>query len=150
MDSKDLLRHYLATLAFRTRHVLRDAPEGFEDFEVGLDTRSPSQILNHINAILHMTELACRDKKPTLPDELPWIEAIETFHSLLIKLDKTLVKSDLPDEKVYQLFQGPWCDAMTHVGQLAMLRRLYGAPLKSVNYFRAEIKAGHLGPDQPL
>jgi hypothetical protein len=150
MDSKDLLRHFLATLAFRIRHILNDAPEGFEDFEVGLDTRTPGQILNHINRILHFTELTCRGKQPGLPEDVSWIEAIETFHSLLTKLDKTIVKTDLSDDQIRQLFQGPWCDAMTHVGQLTMLRRLYGAPLTMVNFYRAEIKAGHLGPDQPL
>jgi hypothetical protein len=48
-----------------------------------------------------------------------------------------------------RLFQGPIADALTHVGQLAMLRRVAGSPAWSENYSVAKITAGCVGADQP-
>ena len=150
MDAKHLLRHLLATLAFRTRHALREAPAGFDDFEAGLGARTPCQILNHINAILYTTELRCRGQKPDMPEELPWHEALETFHLSLARLDQAIEESDLSDEDTLRLYQGPWLDAVTHIGQLALLRRLYGSPVVGVNYYRADIAVGKVGRQQPV
>ncbi len=79
MDAKQLLRHLLATLSYRTRHALKEAPEGFDDFEAGLDTRTPCQILNHINAILYTTELRCRGQKPDMRRNFPGMRPSRHF-----------------------------------------------------------------------
>jgi hypothetical protein len=47
------------------------------------------------------------------------------------------------------LFQGPIADALTHVGQLAMQRRLTGAPTRGENFFVAVVTAGQVGEEQP-
>ena len=149
MDATRLLRHLLATLAYRTRYVLKDCPEGFEHFEAGLETRTPEQILNHINTILQATNQMCRGQKPEAPEDLPWPEALEMFHLHLANLDDTLEQIELSDDQVLRLFQGPWSDTLTHVGQLAMLRRLYGSPIMGANYYQADIKTGQVGRKQP-
>ena len=151
MDLTHILRHHLATLAFRIRHALKGAPIGFEDFEAGMEIRTPMAILKHINVMLAYIGFAYRDESPQPPEELSWSETIEQFHQLLKQLDDTLVNSAPPDDdKILRLYHGPLCDAMTHVGQLMMLRRLAGSPVRGVNYYVSEIENGRLGPDQKL
>lgn len=151
MDHRVFLRQMLASLAFRFRHAIKDAPIAFEDFEAGMDTRTPEQILNHVNDMLIAVEHRYRGKKPHLPESVPWMEAVERFHSSLDKLDSTITEKDGPeDDMLLRLFQGPLCDAMTHIGQLMMLRRLVGSSVEGANYYRAAIKAGRLGPEQEL
>ncbi len=82
---------------------------------------------------------------------MSFMETMGTFHEKLSALDKTLQEVDLPDdEKCLKLLQGPICDAMTHVGQLMMLRRLMGSSIPGATYYRSEIKNGQVGPNQPL
>ncbi len=151
MTSQGLLRRLLASMAFRVQHAIRNAPEGFCDFEAGNETRTPCAILNHIIAILKASEEIYRGQEYEIPAELPWEAAIEKFHQSLKKLDQTLLESEPPDDRVIRaLFQGPWLDAMTHVGQLMMLRRLAGAPVELVPYYKSDMRDGHLGPDQDL
>lgn len=151
MDHRTILRQMLATLAFRFRHAIKDAPVAFEDFEAGMDTRTPAQILNHINVMLVAIEQRYRGKKARFPEPVPWMEAVEMFHGSLVKLDSTIAEKEPPDDDMMlRLFQGPLCDAMTHMGQLMMLRRLFGSSVEGANYYKAAIEAGRLGPDQDL
>ncbi|MDH4157281.1 MAG: hypothetical protein OEW00_08400 [candidate division Zixibacteria bacterium] len=151
MDSRDVLRRHLATLAYRTQHALTGAPDGFADFDVGNGVRTPHQIMSHMLAMVEATSERYLGKKIERSGEVPWEEAISRYHSALADLDKALAAVEAPDsDTVLRLFQGPWLDAMTHVGQLMMLRRLAGAPVSGANYYRADIKDGQLGPEQPL
>jgi len=151
MDYRDTMRRMLATLAFRTRHAFKNAPQGFEDYEAGMDVRTPNQILHHINDSVSMTNDMFCGRKPARLESMSFMETMETFHEKLSALDKTLTNADLPDdEKCLKLLQGPICDAMTHVGQLMMLRRLVGSPIPGANYYQSDIKNGQIGPNQPL
>jgi hypothetical protein len=151
MNHRDILRRMLATLVFRIRHAIKDMPVGFEDFEAGMDVRTPEQILNHVYGMLVATDQLYRGKKPTRSEPLPWMEAVEAFHSALARLDHSLAEAEPPDDDtVLRLFQGPFCDAMTHVGQLMVLRRLFGFAVPGANYYRADIQTGRLGSDQAL
>ncbi len=146
-----LIRHTLATLAFRTQHALRGAPDNYPEFKAGNDAWTPLEIINHMAAIAVGTNHYYRTGQFSQMEPLPYKEAITKFHSALADLDRALVESEKPDDKlVLQFFQGPWLDMMTHVGQLMMLRRLAGAPVKTEPYYKSDIRAGHLGPDQPL
>lgn len=151
MDYRETTRRFLATLAFRTRHAFQDAPAGFEDFDAGMGVRTPAKILNHVNDCVAMTDDVLCGRKPARLEPLPFMEALETFHMSLQKLDKTLQEVTLPeDEKCLKLMQGPLCDAMTHVGQLMMLRRLMGSPIPGAVYYRSDIRNGQVGPNQVL
>ncbi len=151
MDYRDTTRRLIATLAFRTRHAFHGAPVGFEDFEAGMDVRTPLQILNHINDCIAHTDDAIHGRKPRRLESLPLMEAQETFHLELTQLDETLAHAKLPDDdKCLRLLQGPLSDAMTHVGQIVMMRRLMGSPVSSVSYSKADIRTGEVGPKQPL
>jgi len=84
---------------------------------------------------------------------LPWPREVERFFRTLHSFDDFLASgaplASPPDSPEERLFQGPVADALTHTGQLAMLRRMAGCPIKGENYYRAEISAGRVGPDQP-
>ena len=148
---RDFLRHTLATLSYRCGKTLRGVLENFADFRVAEGTRSPGQILAHIGDLLDWVLSQAKGKEEwhnAAP--LPWNEEVARFFAALEALDAYLA-SDAPlATPVEQLFQGGIADALTHTGQLGMLRRLAGSPVKGENYKRAHIAAGRVGPDQPM
>jgi len=146
---REMLRHTLATLAYRGCKAVLNAPDGFATLRTGETTRTPAKILAHIGDLLDWALSQARGKQvwhDSTP--LPWDKEVERFFSALKKLDDYLA-SDAPlGFPVERLFQGPIADAFTHVGQIAMLRRLAGAPVRGENYFKAEIVVGRVGPEQ--
>jgi hypothetical protein len=149
MGDRDMLRHALATLAYRGGKAVRGAPDRFGDFKTEAAIRTPGQVLAHIGDLLDWA-LALADGRPVWHDSAPapWPEEVARFFEALARLDARLA-SDVPlgfGEK--QLFQGPIADALTHVGQITMLRRMFGAPVRGENYLLADIVAGRVGPEQ--
>jgi hypothetical protein len=149
-DSKrELLRHVLATLAYRGGKAIRNAPEGFAEFHAAEGARTPGQILAHLGDLmdwaLSMAEgkQAWNNSRP-----LPWEEESARFFAALKKLDDYLASTAPVHAPLEKLFQGPIADALTHVGQIAILRRLAGEPVKAENYYVAEIAVGRVGADQ--
>jgi len=143
------LRHMVATLAYRGGKVLRDAPASFGTFKISEGSRTPSQILAHINDLLDWALSLARGAQ-AWHDSTPatWQEDVARFFNGLERFDAYLA-SDAPlGVSPEQLYQGPIADSLTHVGQLAMLRRLAGSPVKAENYFRADIVAGRVGATQ--
>lgn len=149
-DPQPLLRHVLAALAYRTQKALRGAPEGFGDFAAGEGTRTPREIVRHMASVLGYARTLFVGGVYRA-DPLPDLDAeVERFHAIIGDLAAHLrAGTPLREVTVEQLLQGPFADAMTHVGQLAMLRRLAGSPVASENFLLATIDADHLGPDQP-
>lgn len=148
-SSRELLRHAVATVAYRGGKALRGAPDSFANFKIGEKSRTPAQILAHIGD-LYDWALACARGKQAWHDStpLPWPEEVERFFQSLTAFDEYLASTlplGYPAEK---LFQGPVADSLTHIGQIAMLRRLAGCPIRGENYFRAEIMAGRVGAEQ--
>jgi hypothetical protein len=145
----EMLRHFLAALAYRTQKALRGAPEGFADFHAGKLTRSPKELLLHMTSVLGYARTFFRggsyrpDPTPSLSDE------VHRFHSMLVDLSAHLAAGDeLTGTTPKKLLQGPFSDAMTHAGQLAMLRRLHGDPVPPENFIVANIEVDNLSPDQ--
>ena len=145
-----MLRHTLATLAYRGGKALRDAPEVFADYRVGETSRSPKEILAHASDVLDWALTMARGPQAWQESkQLSWGDEVDRFFEALRALDDYLASDSslgAPEEKI---FQGPIADALTHVGQLSMLRRLAGSPIKGENYFKANIETGVVGPDQP-
>jgi hypothetical protein len=149
MTDRDMLRHALATLAYRGGKVVSGVPDRFGDFKTEAAIRTPGQVLAHVGDLLDWA-LALADGRHAWNDSAPapWTEEVARFFRALASLDARLA-SDAPlgfSEK--QLFQGPIADALTHVGQIAMLRRMFGAPVRGENYLKADIVAGRVGPEQ--
>jgi hypothetical protein len=149
-DSKrEMLRHTVATLAYRGAKALRGAPPSFAAFKASETTRTPAQILAHIGDLLDWA-LSIAEGKETWHDSKPkpWTQEVKRFHAALARLDRCLAKTGEVKDSCERIFQGPIADALTHVGQIAMLRRLAGEPIKGENYSKAKIKAGMVGADQ--
>jgi hypothetical protein len=150
-SSRQLLRHTLATLAYRGGKALRGAPEGFAGFRVGEKTRTPGQILAHLGDLLEWG-LALAQGKREWHDSPPldWEKGTQRFFAALQAFDAYLASSQPLQFPAEKLFQGPIADALTHVGQITMLRRLAGSPVRGENYSGADIAAGRVGPEQSM
>jgi hypothetical protein len=148
-SSRQLLRHTVATLAYRAGKTLRGAPDSFAAFNTGEKGRTPAHILAHMGDLFDWA-LSIAQGKQAWHDSAPqpWAKEAERFFKTLKAFDDYLA-SDAPlAASPEQLFQGPVADALTHTGQLAILRRMAGCPIRGENYFRAEIAAGRVGADQ--
>ncbi len=149
-DKRALLRHFLATLAYRGQKALRGAPPSFGAFRAGRQVRTPVELMRHITSVLGYARTYFVGGSYR-PEPLPDLQSeIARFHAMLQDLARhleagTALRGTTPE----RLLQGPFADAMTHLGQLAMLRRLAGSPVPPENFIAAAIDPAHLGPDQP-
>src|SRR4051812_3275058 len=143
MDGQiEVLRHTVATLAYRGGKALRGAPAEFADFRAAAGTRTPGEILAHIGDLLDWAiSLANNAQKWQNSPVLSWEMGVLRFFSTLETLDSRLSSGEPLGCAPENLFQGPVADALTHVGQIAMLRRMAGVPMKGENYFTAAISS---------
>jgi hypothetical protein len=139
----------LATVAYRGGKAVRDVPEGFSDFRIGEKSRTPGQILAHIGDLYDWAlTMADGPQRWNNSSPLAWSDETARFFSTLRKLDERLANDAPLACSAEQLFQGPVADSLTHIGQLTMLRRLAGGPVRAENYAKADIAAGRVGADQ--
>ncbi len=146
---REFLRHTLATLAYRGRKAVAGASPDFGTFQLSPGSRTPVQILAHIGDLLDWALCLTRGQhiwKDSVP--LQWESEIRRFFDALRLLDDALKSFEPLGFPAEELFQGPVADALTHVGQISMLRRAGGSPVKGENYFNAEIKAGRVTAEQ--
>jgi hypothetical protein len=148
--SRQLLRHFLAAIAYRTQKALRGAPDGFGEFRASRNVRTPIELIRHMTGVIGYARTFLRGGAFGPPDLDTFDAEIGRFHAVLAGLhddfgDETLTAT-ITDE---QFLQGPLADAMTHAGQLAMLRRLGGVPVASENFIFADVRAGNVGREQP-
>jgi hypothetical protein len=148
-QKREMLRHTAATLAYRGAKAVRGAPDSFASFKASETTRTPAQILAHVGDLLDWGLSIAKDAEAWNNSEpLEWNEEINRFHMALERFDNFLASDAELAAGCERLFQGPIADALTHVGQLTMLRRIAGAPIKGENYSRAKIEAGRVGAEQ--
>jgi hypothetical protein len=152
MDLKrEMLRHTVATVAYRGGKAVRRAPDTFATFRVGDTSRTPAQILAHIGDLFDWALALAKgahvwhDSEPQ-----PWDREVDRFFRTLAAFDACLASDEALGCPAEQLFQGPVADALTHIGQLTMLRRLAGSPVRGENYFKADIVCGRVGADQSV
>lgn len=151
--TRKLFRHSLATIAYRGGKTLRDASESFPSFRASDTSRSPAQILAHMADLLEWALRLAEGNEswrsawhPVAPDI--WNSDVNRFFESLKQLDAFFAAGKPSAISVETLFQGPIADVLTHIGQLAMLRRLSGSPIKGEVMIIAEIETGRVGPDQ--
>ncbi|MES2222371.1 MAG: hypothetical protein V4587_15565 [Acidobacteriota bacterium] len=146
-----LLRHAVATVAYRGGKTLRDAPGNFSSFTCGGGCLSAGAILAHIGDLFDWAlSIANGDSKWRDAATQSWDEDVARFYASLAAFDARLASDAPVQAPLDKLMQGPVADALTHVGQLAMMRRLAGAPIKGENYFVADIAPGRVGPEQAM
>jgi hypothetical protein len=144
-----LLRHFLAAIAYRTTKALRDAPPGYNAFAAGQQSRTPRQLVRHMSGVINYAIGLLTEPREVLTDAATYTAEIERFFALLRELsDRLRQRVELDDPTAERLLQGPLADAMAHVGQLALLRRLSGSPIPPENFFDAVINPEHLGLEQ--
>ncbi len=147
--TRQLLRHAVATVAYRGGKALRGAPSGFGEYRAGETTRAPGEILAHMSDLFDWAlTLAQGAQKWHASDPLPWDKATERFFAALEKFDAYLASGAPVVCAPEKLLQAPLADALTHIGQIAMLRRLAGGPIRPENYYLAEIVPGRAGAQQ--
>ena len=148
-DKRELLRHTVATVAYRGGKAIKNVPPDFKDFRAGEGARTPGEILAHIGDLFDWG-LSIAAGKQTWHNStpLPWEDECARFFAALQAFDAYLASDSPLGASEDQLFQGPVADALQHIGQINILRRLAGGPIKGENYFRAEIEPGRVGSDQ--
>ncbi len=144
LDATALFRHLLATLAHRFAVAVRDAPAGFADYLPCPGARSPGQILAHLNVLIEWSTYIVQGSTER-PQEavLVWDQGVRRFFALLKALDEAVQSADTGTFPIEKLLQGPLADALTHIGQLTMLRRMASSPVQAESYFRASVRAGN-------
>ncbi len=146
---REFLRHIIATIAYRGAKSLRNAPIDFSDFRIGETTKTPLEILSHIGDLFDWAlsqvkgEEMWRDSKA-----LDWTQENQRFFEVIESFDAYIASGNPIHVPVKKLFQGPIADSLTHIGQIAMLRRLADSPIRGENYFKADIEAGRVGDEQ--
>lgn len=149
---RELLRHVLAAIAYRTQKALRGAPATYPDFAAGHQARTPVEILRHMTSLMgYVRTLFVGGSYPVKPPALTTFQdEITRFHEMLEEVGTLLESETVPSITTEQLLQGPFADVMTHVGQLGLLRRLADSPVAPEDFIYAHIDGDRLGPDQAM
>lgn len=143
---RELLRHTLATLAYRLGKAVRGAPDSFAELRTGESTRTPARILAHIGDLMDWGLSMARGQQAWIESPpRPWNDEVRRVSTALGAFDAYLASNAPLGLSAERLFQGPIADALTHTGQLTLLRRLGGSPVRGENYAKAEIQAGRVG-----
>lgn len=148
MTDRDLLRHSLAVIAYRGGKLLKNTPPEFATYDSG-EGRTPLTILGHLGDLLDWALTLAKGEgkwREATPDS--WEAQTARFHASLAALDAYLASGEPVKGEIKRLLAGPIADALTHIGQLAMLRRMAGSPVYGENYYVAEIVTGRVGPEQ--
>lgn len=147
-DKRELLRHTIASLAYRAARALEGTPDDFAIFSGA--GRRPVDILAHMGDLFDWAFSAVQgNERWHNSAPLAWSAEKQRFFTALATFDTYLASSDPLHASVDRLFQGPIADALTHVGQLAMLRRLAGCPTRGENFYVAKVTAGQVRAEQP-
>lgn len=148
-SKREMLRHCLAALAYRTQKALRNAPADFGEFRVAPDVRNPRELVKHMTNVLGYARtffIGGEYRPPSLPT---LDEEVERFHEILDSLSSHFSTGEFSTMSPERFLQGPLSDAMSHAGQLAMMRRLYDAPVPPENFIMADIHANNVSEHQP-
>jgi hypothetical protein len=147
---RQLLRHMVATVAYRGGKTLREAPPTFATFRAAETTRTPLELVAHLSDLYAWALSISRGKQSWSPVKpVDWHAEVDRFFATMSEFDKYLASDEPLHAPADKLFQGPIADSLTHVGQLAILRRIANSPVRGENYFVAEITPGRCGADQP-
>jgi hypothetical protein len=148
--TRPFLRHTLATIAYRSAKAERDAPAGFGTFQLGKAARTPVEIVSHMADLFDWALSMARGQNEWVQSKpQSWRREVDRFHASLLALDKYLASDEPLGTSPEQLFQGPISDALTHIGQIAILRRQDNSPVRSEVYAKADIASGRVGSEQP-
>lgn len=140
----EYLRHTLATINYRFQKSIRKADNNFSDFNLGKGSRSSGEIIIHMFQVLNSTRFFIEDNwlEKNAPEKLSLSREIERFNAELKAIDSILAEKEIGIDYSKRMLQGPLSDILTHIGQIAMLRRLYDEPIEREDFSAAHIKTG--------
>lgn len=139
----ELLRHIISTIKYRFEKSINGSQQAFNDFNLGKGSRSPKEIVHHINDVIHYARVLIeQESSPQKNEKLSFENEIERFNIELSTVDQLLDNQDLDINLSKRLFQGPFSDILTHIGQLAMLQRLVDNPIEGEDFSKSKIKTG--------
>lgn len=145
LEAGEVLRHLLASLAYRANLALEGCPDSFADFRAVEGAMTPREIVNHCSVILGFANAQLSKGEFQKSEIEDWNAEVERFHMTLANLDQTLQSRLQADrETILKMLQGPLLDAFTHIGQLNMLRRLAGCPVPRTNFIKGDVVIGKL------
>ncbi|NNF00598.1 MAG: hypothetical protein HKN25_16385 [Pyrinomonadaceae bacterium] len=146
---REILRHIIATVAYRAKKPLTDAPVGFGEFKIGDKTKSPVEILSHMCDLFEWSLSQAKGTEFSRGSNLlTWDQEIERFYRALSDFDEFIAGKESLHAPLENLIQGPVADSLTHVGQIAMMRRLANSPIRGENFFKADIRIGRVSKEQ--
>ena len=148
-DKSEMLRYFLASIAYRVTKAIKNAPETYPNLYVGKGVRTPLRILHHITGVLTYAHSFFEHYDITHFEMKSWDAEVDEFYNILSKLDRSFQEKNPDEATEEQLLQGPLSDSMAHIGQLLMLRRMADSPVPSENFIFADIRKGEVGSDQP-
>ena len=144
-DSTRILRHLVATIAFRASRSLRDAPASLENVRLADGGMTAGELVLHMTNVMAFALATVTCTERVSHDELDWQQEIDRFYSILAQVDAKLAEGAIMDPGMeLRLVQGPLADALTHVGQLHAMRRLAGGPVPPTNYIKADVQIGRI------
>lgn len=145
---RDCLRHIVATIAYRGTRVMENLPDDFPEFNAGKGVMTPLQLLGHINMLLHVCTARIKGQDVQKGEIEDWKTEKKRFYKRLAELDDGISTGKTVHVlSLEQLIHGPLLDALTHIGQISMLRRLAGSPIERIGYLKANIRIGRIGPE---
>ena len=143
VDTTRILRHMVATIAYRSSRSLRDVPAGFSDVRLPGESKSAAELLLHMTNVLAFAIATVTNTERIRHEPLEWGREVDRFYSQLGDLDSKLAGTvEIEPGMDLRLVQGPLSDVLTHIGQLHAMRRAAGAPIAATNYIKAEIHIG--------
>jgi hypothetical protein len=149
MTDRELIRHFIASIAYHATKAITNAPENYPELELGYGVRTPRQILHHMIGVLAYANSFYEKYETTHFPHKDWIGEVKHFYENLEKLDRSVKEVNPVGVSLEQMLQGPLSDAMAHTGQLLMIRRIAGSPVPAENFIYADIQKGIVGPNQP-
>lgn len=149
MTDRELIRHFIASIAYHATKAIANAPEKYPELELGYGVRTPRQILHHMTGVLTYSHSFYEKYETTHFSDKDWIGEVKHFYEILEKLDRSVEEGNPVGVSLEQILQGPLSDAMAHTGQLLMIRRIAGSPVSAENFIYADIQKGIVGPNQP-
>ena len=142
-DTTRILRHLVATIAYRASHSLRDVPEGFEQVSLADGGKTAGELVFHISQVLSFAIATVTGTERIRYERQDWTREVERFYALLGQLDANLAAGASMEEGMdLKLVQGPLADALTHIGQIHSMRRKAGVPIAAASYLKADVRAG--------
>ncbi|GAB3223544.1 hypothetical protein [Spirosoma arcticum] len=147
-ESMTIIRHVLASIAYRLAKAVRGVDAAFYEMESGNGIRKPAEILRHMGQVLSYTNGVLTNMTPINLQPLDGDAELDRFYDLLNQVDEHLAETNVDDELGLKLIQGPFADVLTHIGQLALLRRAFGDPVPGENFMKAAVQMGRLNREE--